>query len=158
MKRRDARELVLKSLFAWEMEKGDPFRQLAYIAGDEEMSGFDMNGLEEHSPPEEDGFVRRLLAGITENKTELDAIIADYARDWDLSRLGGAERNVLRMGIFEMLYDEKLPPAVAINEAVDLIKKYGSDEAAGFINGILDNHELRRDGFVQDYRERRSGQ
>lgn len=137
MKRRNTRELVIKALFAYEIEKGDPFRQLDYIAGDWEMAGFDEGKLETFLAGIEDEYARRLTSGILENKEELDKIIGDFAVDWEIGRLGGAERNILRMGLYEMLYDEKLPPAIAINEAVDLIKKYGSQEAAKFVNGIL---------------------
>ena len=135
-RRRNARELVIKALFASEIEKGDPFRQLAYIAGDWEMAGF-----EEEDPEAfiiDDAYVRQLTTGILDHMEELDEIIKSYAVDWDLNRLGGTERNILRMGLFEMLYGERLPPAVVINEAVELTKKYGSPEASGFINGILD--------------------
>lgn len=134
--RRNARELVIKALFASEIEKGDPFRQLAYIAADWEMAGF-----EEEAPEAfvtDNDYVHRLTQGILEHMEELDEIIKHYAVDWEISRIGGAERNILRLGLFEMLYDEKLPPAVVINEAIELTKRYGSPEASGFVNGILD--------------------
>jgi N utilization substance protein B len=137
MKRRNTRELVIKALFAYEIEKGDPFRQLDYIAGDWEMAGCGEGKLAAFLAGIEDEYARRLTSGILGHKEELDKIIGDSAVDWELNRLGGAERNILRMGLYEMLYDEKLPPAIAINEAVDLIKKYGSREAAKFVNGIL---------------------
>jgi N utilization substance protein B len=137
VKRHNARELVIKALFAYEIERGDPFRQLEYITADWEMAGFDEGKLDSFLSCVEDDYARRLTSGILAHKTELDEIIGDYSLDWDIDRLGGAERNILRMGLYEMLYDEKLPPAIAINEAVDLIKKYGSPEAARFVNGIL---------------------
>ena len=137
MKRRNTRELVIKALFAYEIEKGDPIRQLEYISEDWEMAGFPEGSREKFLSGIEDEYARRLTAGILDHRDELDQIINDYAIDWDIKRLGGAERNILRMGLYEMLYDEKLPPAIAINEAVDLVKIYGSEEASRFINGIL---------------------
>ncbi|MCL1804435.1 MAG: transcription antitermination factor NusB [Clostridiales bacterium] len=137
MKRREARELVIKALFAFEIEKSDPFRQLAYIAGDEEMSGFGGGASAPSLSAADDEYVRRLTSGILSRREELDGLIRTYAVDWEPDRLGGAERNILRMSLYEMLYDEKLHPAIAINEAVDLVKKYCSPEAAGFVNGIL---------------------
>lgn len=137
MKRRNTRELVIKALFAYEIEKGDPIRQLEYIAEDWEMAGFPEGDREAFLNSIEDEYARRLTAGILEHKEELDRLINNYAIDWDIKRLGGAERNILRMGLYEMLYDEKLAPAIAINEAVELGKIYGSEEASRFINGIL---------------------
>jgi len=134
--RRSARELVIKALFASEIEKGDPFRQLEYITGDWEMAGFEEDAPEDFVADE--AYVKQLTTGILDHIDELDEIIKHYAVDWELSRLGGAERNILRLGLFEMLYGEKLHPAVVINEAIELTKKYGSPEASGFVNSILD--------------------
>ena len=137
MRRRDARELIIKTLFACDIEKGDPLRQLAYIVGDWEMAGFDEErpGLVLTGAEEE--YTKRLASGVLSHKAELDEIIGRYSVDWEPGRLGGAERAILRMGLYEMLYDEKLPPAIVINEALDLVRKYGNPEAAGFINGVL---------------------
>ena len=139
MKRRDVRELVFKALFAYDFESsGDPFRLLDYIAGDLEMAGMKKGGRAAILSVAENEYARRLISGIMDNKDELDALISKYSIDWQIERLGVGERNVLRIGFYEMLYDEKLPPAIAINEALELIKKYGADDAAGFVNGILD--------------------
>ena len=157
MKRRKTRELVIKALFAYEMEKGDPFRQLSYIAEDWEMAGFTEGKREAFLSAIEDEYARRLTAGVLDNKEKLDEMITAYAVDWEISRLGGAERNILRMSFYEMLYDEKLAPAIVINEAVDMIKKYGTPEAARFVNGVLGSYaELLKkekaagDGAAQD--------
>jgi N utilization substance protein B len=137
MKRRNLRELVFKVLFANELEKGDPFKQLGYILEDQEMAGFDEDNMPVVLTGVENDYAGRLISGILQHQSDLDAVIGGYSADWGVERLGGAERNILRMGFYEMLYDEKLPPAIAINEAVDMIKKYGTPEAAKFINGIL---------------------
>jgi N utilization substance protein B len=136
--RRDARELAIKALFASEIEKGDPLRQLEYIAGDWEMAGFEDVGAYSGAFPADGAYIRRLTAGVLSHMDELDEIITLFAVDWELHRLGGIERNILRIGLYEMLFDEKLHPAVAINEAVELTKKYGNPESSGFINSILD--------------------
>ncbi|MDR1194466.1 MAG: transcription antitermination factor NusB [Peptococcaceae bacterium] len=137
MRRRDIRELVIKALFAYEIEKGDPWRQLAYIAEDGEMGGFAEGQEGVFLAGGESDYARRLMGGILEQREALDQVIAEYAVDWEIQRLGGIERNILRLGLYEMLYGEKLPPAIAINEALDLVKKYGGQEAARFVNGIL---------------------
>ena len=147
MKRREARELVVKALFACEIEKGDPFRQLEYIAGDWEMAGLDEGSRAPFLSGADNEYIRRLTTGILACREELDDIIRQYSVDWELSRLGGAERNILRMGLFEMLYDEKLHPAIAINEALEMIKKYCNSDAVKFINGILGKKaaEIKKD-------------
>ena len=137
MKRRDVRELVIKALFACALEKGEPLRQLAYIVDDWEMAGFDEGRQDDYLTGEFDQYARRLTGGIWDHKDELDGLIDAYAKDWELSRLGWIERTILRMGLYEMMHDEKLPPAIAINEALELVKIYGNPEASGFVNGIL---------------------
>lgn len=69
--------------------------------------------------------------------SETDALTSRYARDWEFERIGKAELAILRLSIYEMLYDEDIPQNVAINEAVELAKKYGNEKTPGFINGIL---------------------
>ena len=137
MKRRKIRELVLKSLFACEIEDGDPFRQFQYILGDYEMAGFHEDEPAPVLSGTEKTYVSRLIEGIVSHKAELDEIISRHAVDWEIDRLGGLERNIMRLAFFEMLYD-KLPRAIAINEAVELTKLYSMPEAVGFVNGILD--------------------
>jgi len=137
MRRRKTRELVIKAIFAYEIEKGDPYFHLDYISEDAEMGGYDEGGTEKFLASVEDVYARQLTGGILHHCKELDQIIDQYAVDWDIKRLGGADRNILRLALYEMLYDEKLPPAIAINEAVDLAKLYGTAESPRFINGIL---------------------
>ena len=68
---------------------------------------------------------------------EIDAMLSEAASGWKLNRIGKVELNLLRMALYEMRYDEQTPEKVAINEAVELAKKYGADASAGFINGVL---------------------
>jgi N utilization substance protein B len=89
-----------------------------------------------------------LVRGVSEHRAELDGKLAHYAENWDLARMGGVERNVLRLGLFEMLYREDIPPVVSINEAVDVAKYFSTSESGRFVNGILDRarKELKRAG------------
>ena len=135
-KRRDIRELVFKALFAAGIAGGDPYTQLVYISGDDEMADLD-SGEMELSSIFDDPYTLRLMNGITANADELDGIISQYSEDWDLDRIGATEKGILRMGFYEMLFDEKLPSAIAINEAIDMTKKYGSPKAAAYVNGLL---------------------
>jgi N utilization substance protein B len=82
-------------------------------------------------------FGRTLVAGVRRNRAELDALLARTADNWGLERMAATDRNVLRLGAFEILYTET-PGRVAINEAVELAKRFGSAHSAQFVNGILD--------------------
>lgn len=81
-------------------------------------------------------FTLALVNGVTEHRTALDALIAAYARDWTLERMPVVDRNILRVAIYE-LHHTDVPPAVAINEAVELAKDLSTDDSGRFINGIL---------------------
>ena len=82
-------------------------------------------------------FARSLVAGVRRNRGELDALLAKTADNWSLERMAVTDRNVLRLGAYEILYSET-PDRVAINEAVELAKRFGSKQSAQFVNGILD--------------------
>ncbi|HVX60738.1 MAG TPA: transcription antitermination factor NusB [Pirellulales bacterium] len=82
-------------------------------------------------------FGRSLVAGVRRNRGELDELLARTADNWSIERMAATDRNVLRLGAFEILYADT-PDRVAINEAVELAKRYGSAHSAQFVNGILD--------------------
>ena len=73
-----------------------------------------------------------------EHRDELDERIKQHARNWDFHRIAAVDRNIMRLAIFEMLHREDIPPVVSINEAVDIAKKYSTQESGKFVNGILD--------------------
>ena len=83
-------------------------------------------------------FSTTLVDGTLKNLAKIDEYITSYAENWQLSRMAVIDRNIMRMGTFELLYLEDMPPKVAINEAVELAKKYGDTESGKFVNGILD--------------------
>lgn len=83
-------------------------------------------------------FCRDLVLGTAGHLEKLDAIIAKVAANWDIKRMARVDRNVLRLGSFELLFVKETPPKVAINEAVELAKRFGDVESGKFINGILD--------------------
>jgi N utilization substance protein B len=82
-------------------------------------------------------FARSLVAGVRRNRPELDAMLSRTADNWSLERMAATDRNVLRLGAYEILFAET-PDRVAINEAVELAKRFGSNQSAQFVNGILD--------------------
>jgi N utilization substance protein B len=82
-------------------------------------------------------FARAIVAGVREKRTEIDAALSARAINWSLSRMAATDRNVLRLGAWEALYSET-PAAVAIDEAIELAKRYGDRRSPSFVNGILD--------------------
>jgi len=96
-----------------------------------------------HSPDLEE-FCLTLIQGVRRNQSELDALLAKTADNWSLERMAATDRNVLRLGAYELLYTDT-PGRAAINEAVELAKRYGSANSAPFVNGILDKF-LKRNG------------
>ena len=90
-------------------------------------------------------FASALVRGTTSRHTQVDEIIAQYAEHWDLDRMAVVDRNILRLAVYELLDDRAVPPKVAINEAIEISKKFGTQESSRFINGVLDraHRELR---------------
>ena len=105
------------------------------------------------NPPVEEAvrrFSEQLVLGVFERRRDMDRVISAAAEHWRVERMAVVDRNVLRMAIYEMLYDAQTPSAVAIDEAIEVAKKYGSAESGAFINGVLD--AIRRgidDGRIQ---------
>lgn len=99
----------------------------------------DFIGGEEKPNTEIADFCRRLASGIEQNLGTIDQKICAYATNWDFKRIAVIDRNILRLGIFELMHTPDVPPKVIINEAVELAKKYGDLESSKFVNGILDN-------------------
>jgi N utilization substance protein B len=125
-KRRRSREFALQVLYQLEITKQDALRTLAQF--------------QEHFSEgvERDDFVERLVLGVSEHRKEIDRLIERYSENWRLDRMNMIDRNILRMAAFELLHCEDIPPKVTLNEAIDLGKRYGTDESGSFINGILD--------------------
>ncbi|MFH1663075.1 MAG: transcription antitermination factor NusB [Chloroflexota bacterium] len=86
---------------------------------------------------ENNAFVRQQVSGVILNKQEIDENIKRFAPAWPINQLPTVDRNILRFAIFELLMDNKVPISIAINEAVELAKKFGSDSSARFVNGVL---------------------
>jgi transcription antitermination factor NusB len=125
--RRKARELAIQVLFHMEFNPGDPGET------------FDLVCAHFHSPQSIREFSKKLVCGVWENKEYLDRRLRQASKNWRLERMSRVDRSILRLGAFEVLFMEDIPPKVSIDEAVELGKKYGTEESGAFINGILDN-------------------
>lgn len=127
MSRRQAREAALQSLFQLDFNDGGADKAL-------ESS---LQTVHIAAPADRD-YARELVSGARDNLEAIDAIIKGQLKDWKLERMSGIDRNIVRLAVFEMKFmADKLVPNIAINEAVELAKKYGTDDSARFVNGIL---------------------
>jgi N utilization substance protein B len=123
-----ARTLALQTLFEWDFH-GMPTGKLDDI--------LEYN-FKEFAPDFDDqGFTKNILYGVIEHLAEIDDLIVKYAPEWPLDQITGVDRNVLRLGIFELKYTPDIPPKVAINESIELAKSFGGDSSGKFINGVL---------------------
>jgi N utilization substance protein B len=89
-------------------------------------------------------FTSSLVKGVADNLATIDKAISKYAANWDLKRMAVIDRNILRLASFELIWRNDIPLKVAINEAVELAKKYSGPEASKFVNGVLDKVKLER--------------
>ena len=125
-RRRSSRELALKFLYQFELNEGDL---------DEQIKLF----LERNSSQEDvENFMKELVVSLIDKMEEIDEIIQKFSDHWVLDRMTVIDRNILRMGTCELLFNFSTPPKVVINEAIDIAKKYGNEDSPEFINGILD--------------------
>ena len=125
-RRSRAREVVLQVLYQDDLNPQ---------ADRQRAADFLRDRLQNNKPLVE--FAQKLLDGVLRNRQEVDSLLARFADNWSLERMAATDRNVLRLGAYEILYADT-PDRVAINEAVELAKRYGSRQSAQFVNGILD--------------------
>lgn len=127
MSRRLAREVAFKALFQIDIGKCRAEHALRHS-----LEGFVISD-------EEEKFLRELVVGAADNQALLDQLIKKHLVNWEIDRISAVDRNLLRLALYEIIFRPDIPPAVSINEALELAKKYGSTgEAVGFINGVLD--------------------
>lgn len=128
MGRRELREQIFKLLFRVEFhEKEDMPEQLVLF----------LEEAEEEMTEQEERYIAGKYEKIKEKLSELDDLLNSRTEKWTTDRIGKAELTILRLAVFEILFDEEVPVGVAINEAVELAKKFGQDSAKAFVNGVL---------------------
>ncbi|MGN0507324.1 MAG: transcription antitermination factor NusB [Lachnospiraceae bacterium] len=127
MTKREEREHLFKLLFCKDFHEADELpEQTEFYLKQQEVTD-----LEGFAP------VREKLNAIVKAEGSIDMVLAEASSGWKLNRMGKAELTILRIAVYEILYDEEVPEKVAINEAVELAKKYGSDMSSSFVNGVL---------------------
>lgn len=86
---------------------------------------------------DDDGFTEKLMDGVINNLAKIDSYIIKYATEWPLDQITTVDRNILRLGVFELIFDETIPAKVAINEAIEIAKAFGGASSGKFVNGVL---------------------
>lgn len=129
-RRRKTRELCMKILYAYRFEDGQQdimefYKKFRELNQDEDFKDIDEKYLE------------RLLKGVIQNQQRIDNLIEKYSKDWPLSRLPMVELELMRIAVYELLFEEDVPVSVAIDEAVDMASIFGIEKAPSFVNGIL---------------------
>lgn len=123
-----ARTIAMQSLFLWDFE-GSEKTKLEKIS----------KGVFENFAPSFDdkGFVNSLLEGVMEKRSEIDKYITKYATEWPLDQITIVDRNILRIGVYELIFNQDIPAKVAINEAIEIAKAFGNESSGKFVNGVL---------------------
>ncbi|MFH1745340.1 MAG: transcription antitermination factor NusB [bacterium] len=123
-----ARTLSMQSLFLWDfMDKND-----------KDMEKIAKGVFTNFAPSFDDhGFVKSLLKGVIDNREEIDGYIKKYATEWPIEQITITDRNVLRIGVYELVFNSDIPAKVAINEAIEIAKTFGSESSGKFVNGVL---------------------
>lgn len=122
------RALALQSLYEWDFHRSDQKDATEILKRD----------IEEFAPDlEEKDFAERIVKGIIEHQEKIDGLITQFAPDWPLAKITTVDRNVLRIGTFELTYTHEIPSKVAINEAIELAKTFGGESSGKFVNGVL---------------------
>ncbi|MFP3716795.1 transcription antitermination factor NusB [Bacillus safensis] len=123
MKRRTAREKSLQTLFQIDVSNIDPKEAITHALDEQES----------------DPFFEELVFGVLEQKDKLDDMISQHLVNWKLDRIANVDRAILRLSVYEMVYQEDIPVSVSMNEAIELAKLFGDDKAPKFVNGVLSN-------------------
>ena len=123
MKRRTAREKALQTLFQIDVSNIDPKEAITHALDEQES----------------DPFFEEQVFGVLEQKDKLDDMISQHLVNWKLDRIANVDRAILRLSVYEMVYQEDIPVSVSMNEAIELAKLFGDDKAPKFVNGVLSN-------------------
>ncbi|WP_353856512.1 transcription antitermination factor NusB [Bacillus sp. Bos-x628] len=123
MKRRTAREKALQTLFQIDVSNIDPKEAITHALDEQES----------------DPFFEELVFGVLEYKDKLDEMISKHLVNWKFDRIANVDRAILRLSVYEMVYQEDIPDSVSMNEAIELAKLFGDDKAPKFVNGVLSN-------------------
>jgi N utilization substance protein B len=140
-----ARTIAMQTLFEWDfhgkLSNEDALERLKYNI-DDFSSKFE----------DDDGFVLRTIEGVLTHMADIDALISQFATDWPIEQITLVDRNILRIGVYELKYNDDIPSKVAINEAIEIAKKFGGESSGKFVNGVLGAvfKKLEEEGGVKE--------
>jgi N utilization substance protein B len=135
MKRRVAREIAVQSLYQMEMNQTSAEQAIASIfaeAGSESEVFSDAVDERLYLP-----YVRTLVNGTYREKKQIDLLLEHYLQGWKMDRLSRVDKQILRLAVYEMVFEDEVPPKAVINEAIELSKHFGTEESGKFVNGVL---------------------
>jgi N utilization substance protein B len=122
-----ARALAMQSLYEWD-----------FHAGQKDGAEIIRRNLEEFAPDlDEKEFASKIVVDVLSHRDEIDGTISKFAPDWPLEKITTVDRNILRIGAYELMYNDEIPSKVAINEAIELAKTFGGESSGKFVNGVL---------------------
>lgn len=128
MNRREQREQIFKLLFRVEFNDQDEMEQQCALFFEDE---------ENAASPKDIAYIQGKYEKIAQKLAEIDGMINETAKGWSTERMGKVDLTIIRLAVYEIKYDDEVPTGVAINEAVELAKKFGQDGSSGFVNGVL---------------------
>lgn len=122
-----ARALAMQSLYEWD-----------FHGGEKDAPAIIQRNLDEFAPElDEKEFATNIVTDVLSHRAEIDATISKFAPDWPLEKITTVDRNILRIGTYELIYNKEIPSKVAINEAIELAKTFGGESSGKFVNGVL---------------------
>lgn len=134
MTRRQARAIAVQSLYQMEMNEVSAEEAIAIVI---EGSNDDEPQTKVKTTKQIDAFIAQLVTGVWRNKQAIDDVLKDYLKGWKMERLSRVDHQILRLATFEMIFWDDSPVKVAINEAIELAKYFGTDDSGKFVNGVL---------------------
>ncbi|MCL9660314.1 transcription antitermination factor NusB [Paenibacillus hunanensis] len=135
MKRRLAREITVQSLYQMEMNEVKAEEAVEMLL--EEAAADNESEVEVRNEAQLKTYVLDVVAGVSSNREAIDGLLVDYLQNWQVSRLSRVDRQILRLAVYEMIFTEDVPAKVAVNEAIELSKHFGTEESGKFVNGVL---------------------
>ena len=136
-KRTEARQLALQMLYQLDTCGGDLMDEIVPFLKRNTQNNDTIS------------YAKELILGTWEKRTHIDKLIGEVAKNWQINRMAIVDRNVLRIGTYELLFKSDIPPAVAINEAIDIAKKFSTKSSGQFVNGILDTIRIRNENTAK---------
>ncbi len=134
-RRRQSREMVFKMIFQVDQGRLNVHEVIRYFTSGQKAS------------PEVLAYAKALTLGIISDLDQIDRLITDQTHNWKFDRIAGVDRNILRLAVYELQHYPEVPGSVIMNEAIEMAKKYSTEESGGFINGILDKLKIRPPGM-----------